>query len=837
ALRSYESAQLFAARAEVVRPGLEIDDDNAASIARICRGLDGSPLAIELAAARMRMLSVDEIADALENRLALLTAGGHSGPDRHRSLRAVLDWSHRLLTEPERRLFAELSQFVDGFGLDAAHAIHAAHPDDPDVFDLVAHLVDRSLVLARTRGGRTRYLLPETVRMYAAEHLERAGDVGAVQLRLLDWCVEFAERAGPGLSGPDQAQWLDRIDQERGNFGVALRRSLLPPGDPQEGLRIVASLWRFCYLRGYYTEGREWLDATLAATSDGETPSPVRARALVGAGTLAFLQCDYDEATNRLEDALAAYRAIGDERGVAGVLQSLGSVARERGRYQAARALHLESRALWRRMDDANGVARSANYLSLLAWLQDDLRTAVAFAEDALTQFRADADGEGIAWSLINLGASALYDGRHDQAEELLQESLTHSRTVGYREGVAWSFNLLGLLAIERKDPRRAAELLRESLREHWALGDRWRTASVLEALAAVDAGAQRSQRAARLLGAAATVRSAIGAPVSPVERRLLIATQARIDEHGGVEQREDAERLGRLAATGRIVDELLSDRLERAAVAVATPTAGQLPQDTASAAVAEVTGPPLLTVTALGGCRVFLDGTPITAAEFGYAKPRELLCFLLDRREATKEQIGVALWPWASPARLRGSFHTTLHHLRSALPADRIVFGDGRYYFDRSLPYAYDVETFETLLARSRTATNVDADLSAAVDLYHGDFLNDLVGESWIDERRHQLRRAFERALAALARLHARAGRYDDAIDVLHRAIAQDPLSEAAHRELMRCYAASGQRGSALRQYKTLSDLLRTELSTPPAPETAALHAQIRRGEPVPIE
>ncbi len=403
---------------------------------------------------------------------------------------------------------------------------------------------------------------------------------------------------------------------------------------------------------------------------------------------------------------------------------------------------------------------------------------------------------------------------------------------------MAWALNLLGVLALERGDVEPAGALLRESLREHWALGDRWRTASVLEALAAVDAGAGHAQRAARLLGAAGAVRAAIGAPVSPVERRLLLATEARIDEHGGAQRRQDAERLGRLAATDRIVERAAGrpargrrcHRLSRCAQPAAT---------LQRAEVVEASSPPLITVTALGGCRVFVDDTAITAADFGYAKPRELLCFLLDRRDATKDQIGVALWPWASPARLRGSFHTTLHHLRSALPADRIVFGHGRYYFDRSQPYAYDVESFERLLAGSRDADDhaAAADLSAAIDLYRGDYLSDLVGESWIDERRHQLRRGFERALTALARLQARAGHYDDAIDVLHRAIAQDSLSEATHRELMRCYAAAGQRGAALRQYATLRDLLRTELNTPPAPETIALHDQIRRGETVPLD
>ena len=397
-LRNTESAQLFAARAQVVRPGFAIDDANALPVARICRGLDGLPLALELAAARVRMLSVDEIADALEDRLALLTAAGYAATDRHRSMRAVLDWSHRLLSEPEARLFANLSVFTDGCTLDAARAVHSGEPGEPDVFDLVAHLVDRSLVLTRSDGGRTRYLLPETVRVYAAEHLEHAGGTAAAQLRLLAWCVEFVAQADAELSGPGQATWLDRIEQERGNLGAAVRRALLAPADPQDGLRIVAGLWRFCYLRGYYTEGREWLDSILTATADAapSAPTAVRARALVGAGTLAFLQCDYDEATNRLEDALAAYRALGDDRGVAASFSRWAAwPASAAGTRPPGRCTWRAG--LWRELDDPQGVARSANYLGLLAWLQEDLRTATTFAEDAFAQFRADGDGEGIA--------------------------------------------------------------------------------------------------------------------------------------------------------------------------------------------------------------------------------------------------------------------------------------------------------------------------------------------------------------------------------------------------------------------------------------------------------
>lgn len=816
ALRSYESVQLFCQRAEVVRPGFMLDDKNAASVARICRDLDGLPLAIELAAARVRVLSVEEIADALENLLTVLT-GVDRGTDRHRSMRAALDWSYRLLTEPERRLLAEMSAFTAGCTLDALQAVHEPHEDEPPVLDLVAHLVDRSLVNAVADGGRTRYSLLETVRVYAAEHL---GDAAAVQARRTQWYVTFAESVEPKLSGPDQAHWLDRVEAERGNISGVLRWSLREHGCPREGLRIIAALWRFCYLRGYYSEGRSWLSATLAATPDA--PLSLRARALVGSGILAHMQCEYDEATERLEDALAAYRQMSDDRGVAAVLHSLGSVARERGRYDAARALHTESRTLWQRLKDGEGTARSANYLSLLAWLQHDLPTAVELAEEALEGYRVVGDAEGVAWSLINLAASALYETHRNQAAELLRESLSSSRAVGYREGVAWSLNLLGVLHLEQADHSRAYGLLQESLREHWSLGDRWRAASVLETVAAVDALTGRHERAARVIGAASALRSAIGAPIPPVERDLMHRATSTLDAALGAEAWHGIERLGRLADIDTVVGEVLAS----AAPQSVEPIDAEAPRVTQRHAQ--------LGVTTLGSCRVHLDDVPVASAEFGYAKPRELLCFLLDRRDATKDQIGAALWPWASPSGLRSSFHTCLHHVRSALGADRVVFSDGRYGINRALPYDYDVESFEMLLGRARTGTDAEEELQRAIALYHGDYLADLPGETWIDERRRQLRRAFERALSDLGRLHARAGRNAEAIDVLHRAVEHDPLMEAAHRELMRCYAASGERGAALRQYRTLTALLREELGAEPTPETAALNAQIRRGDPL---
>lgn len=299
----------------------------------------------------------------------------------------------------------------------------------------------------------------------------------------------------------------------------------------------------------------------------------------------------------------------------------------------------------------------------------------------------------------------------------------------------------------------------------------------------------------------------------------MIVQTVARVDTDRGADARTATERLGRLADPAEVVDELLRSTGEVAAVTARTTVAERVPH---------------VSVTALGAARIQVDDRPLTAADFGYAKPRELLYFLMDREDATKDQIGLALWPWASSTRLRSSFHTTLHHLRSALPADRVVFTDGRYRFDRSRPFAYDVKEFESLTAVTSSTAGPSAvdDLGKAVELYRGDYLNELVGERWIDERRDELRRRYERTLLSLARLKATTGHYDDAIELLHRAISHDPLSESVHRELMRCYASAGRRGSALRQYKTLSTLLRDELSTSPTAETSELQVRIRRGD-----
>jgi DNA-binding SARP family transcriptional activator len=242
----------------------------------------------------------------------------------------------------------------------------------------------------------------------------------------------------------------------------------------------------------------------------------------------------------------------------------------------------------------------------------------------------------------------------------------------------------------------------------------------------------------------------------------------------------------------------------------------------------------PRLAVEALGTARVRLDDEVVPPGDFSYAKPRELLYFLLDRTDCTKDEIGAALWPWSSPAQLRNSFHTTLHHLRQALRSPTwITFRNGRYGMDRNASYVYDVDTFTQLIGEARAAGGGPAAadrLERAVASYAGDYLTDLPGESWIADRRAELRRMFESALFDLGSAHLAAGRPTAAVDVFRRLVIHDPLIESAHRELIRSYAQLGDNGRALQQYRDLSRLLRAELGAAPSPETAELAATLRR-------
>jgi predicted ATPase/DNA-binding CsgD family transcriptional regulator len=517
ALSRYEAVRLFVDRAGTAAPGFALTEANAPAVAGICGRLDGLPLAIELAAARVRVLSPAQISARLDDALGLLTGGSRTAPSRHRTLRGALDWSHGLLSEGEKSLFRRLSVFAGGFSLEAAEAVGAGPGvGEGEVLGLLSRLVDKSLVLSTSHGEESRYRMLETVLCYAAERLSESEEEAILRDRHADFFLKLAEEAEPELLGGQQSVWLERLDVDHGNLRAALawyaRRD-----DQTAALRMAGALWWFWFLRGLYDEGRGWLEASLAA--GGDVPALYRAKALVAAGDFAFLRTEYAPARGRIEEGLALYRALEDRRGVARAVQLLGSIAREQGRYAQAEAFHEESLALSRGLGDDWGVAQSLDYLGFVAWLRGDLDRAADLCAEAHAAFGELGDGEGVAWSLMSLGAVALYGGEHARAATLLEEALVLSRGAGYREVVAWSLNGLGVLARREGKPGRAAGLLGESLALHRELGDRWRTASVLEELGGVSASTGDPERAAVLLGAAGALRRAISDPVPPCER------------------------------------------------------------------------------------------------------------------------------------------------------------------------------------------------------------------------------------------------------------------------------------------------------------------------------
>ncbi|MDF2703285.1 MAG: transcriptional regulator, LuxR family, partial [Rubrobacteraceae bacterium] len=493
----YEAVRLFVERAEAILPDFALTDRNAPQVTRVCRRLGGIPLAIELAAARVKVLSVEQIAGRLDDCFGLLTAGSRTALPRQRTLRATIDWSHALLGQEEQTLFRRLSVFAGGSTLEVAEAVCAGEGLEGDeVLDVLSRLVEKSLVVMRDRDGEARYHLLEMVRQYGWSKLEESGEAETVRRRHAIFFLALAEEAE--LTGAEQGVWLDLLEAELDNLRAAIGWSI-EGGEPEMWLRFAGALSYFCYLRGYYGEGREWFEGALPG--DGAAPAPLRAKALLGVGLLAFLQCEYERATALLRESAALYRELADKRGLASTLQLLGSVEREQGRYEQARAFHQESLDLSRESGDEAGVANALAHRGIVAWMEGDYERAAQLCTQALPMCRGLGETHATVWSLIVLGTGAHHHGDHERGTKLLEESLALSLE-GYAEGVPFSLNQLGIAAYRRGEHEQAAALLKVSLVLHRDLGNGWRVASVLEGLAEVASVHGNHERATRLFGA-----------------------------------------------------------------------------------------------------------------------------------------------------------------------------------------------------------------------------------------------------------------------------------------------------------------------------------------------
>ena len=438
----------------------------------MCIHLDGIPLALELAAARIRTLSIEQINARLHDRFKLLTSANRTVLPRQQTLRATLDWSFDLLTSDERLLLQRLSVFAGGWTLDAAEQVCAGeHLENCNILDLLTSLCDKSLVVAEQKGERARYRLLETMRQYAQEKLEESGVGEAVRERHRDYFLALAEEAEPKLIGAEQAEWLRRLEEEHENLRAGLDWSLVEAGSGG-GLRLCGALQRFWWTRGHLSEGREWCVRVLAK-AEGDERSEEHAMVLGAAGTLADYQGDYPAARALFEESLAIRRHLDDRRGIAQALNGLASVDAEQGDYVSARARREESLAINRELGNRRGIASALNNLGNVVADQGDYPAARALHEEGLAISRELGDGRSIAISLYNLGDFACEEGDYPAARALYEESLVYRRELGDRRGLAIVLTGLGNVDAEQGDYPAARAMYEESLAIRRELGDR----------------------------------------------------------------------------------------------------------------------------------------------------------------------------------------------------------------------------------------------------------------------------------------------------------------------------------------------------------------------------
>lgn len=912
-LLAQDAVRLFADRAAAVSPGFALTEQNAATIARLCQRLEGNPLAIERAAATIRVLTPGELALWLADTVRVLDNPPDARLGRPRGLWATLAHDYGALSEAEGRLFRHLAVFKGGATFDAIRAVVGADAAPIDIMRRLARLVDRSLVVAESSGGQTRYRLPAPAQEFGCEQLELSGEIALVQQAHCHFYLALAERANELVRAGNSAEGVAQLDLEQANLEAALRVGL--EDDPGAALRLAGALARYWEVRGYVTTGRRWLEDVLArAPTDA---SPARALALDGAAVLAHNQSDYRRARELHEAAREMWRELGDSRGMAFSLYNLAMLAKSSADYAEAARLFEQSLSIFRTVADHAGYAHALLNYGILKHVQGEYRASTALFEESLTEMRRLGDSAGLAAALSNRGLAARNQGQYVEAEALHTEALAIRRSLGDTLGMALSLTNLGFLAYDRQDLGGAEDSLQQALAYFRDVGNPWGVAlsqlglagvaaerdafsqaiqlgsqalalykdvdyqwgismaqytqarillragnavgaleacqrslavrreirdrhgiaECLELIAAVAVAQGLAEAAARLDGASAGLRRLINAPRSPMETAQLERALAAVRGADPPRYAVLHEAGGRMSLDD-VIDYALRPSLEDlAGTPISAPSAPLQPLQTRWLAPDD-DAVFTLRIHGLGVTQVYRQDRLLTSADWTYAKPRELMYFLLAYPTRTKEQIGVALWPDASPTQLRSAIHSALHRLRRALGQhDCVLVEDELYAFNRNISYWYDVEVFEAHLEASarlhgELSPQAIHHLEAAVGLYKGDFLEGVAGAAeWVFLKREALRQSFIAALLTLGQVFFAQRRYDRAAETYRRAIGVDSYLEEAHRELMRCYVRQGERSQAIRHYRHLVDILNQELHVLPAPETTSLYERLIGG------
>src|SRR5579884_656529 len=484
-VRSYDSVRLFVERARLQCPGFRVTAQNALRVASICHRLDGIPLAIELAAARVPATPLDELERGLNDCFHLLTGGSRAALPRQQTLRATMDWSYNLLEEPEKTLLCRLSVFRGGWELEAATSVCASDDMEAwEVLDLLISLIDQSLVVFEEQEGQARYRMLETVRQYAAEKLLASGESEEVQGRHRDYFLALAEEAEPKLKKAEQGEWLQRLKSEYANLRAALHWTL-SQRNASAGLRFCGSLCRFWESQGYLREGREWC-AQVLAISGAQEQTPERAKTLYGAGYLAYYQADYAAARDYLEQSRSLCEEIAEWRVMAGSLIGLGIIAANLGDIAGARSLYEQSRMICEEIADRRGIARALNGLGGLVEAQGDYAAALALFKESSLIFREIGDRSNLANTLKNLGGISYYLRDYTSARAYLEESRSLCEEISDWRFMAYSLSGLGNVAQAQGDILAARRYYEESLGLCRELGQRNGVAYVLVILGSV---------------------------------------------------------------------------------------------------------------------------------------------------------------------------------------------------------------------------------------------------------------------------------------------------------------------------------------------------------------
>ena len=534
-LPRYEATRLFVERAVAVKPDFVLTEQNASAVAQVCYRLDGIPLAIELAAARTKVLSVEEVADRLDDCFRLLFTGGRTVMPRQHTLRATMDWSHELLSRKERTLFRRLSVFAGSFTLEVAESVCAgAGIDRDEVLELLSHLVDKSLVAVWEKDGETRYRLLETVRQYGREKLSESGEEGLLRERHAGYYLALAARAEPELKGAGQVEWLKRFEWEHDNLRAAILW-LLERRHLQGAAQLGWALWLFWWIRGHFAEGRRLMEEALSVHGSAAMPTSARAQGLFVAGTMACGQGDHSSAEPLLEESVTLFREVGDTRGVA---YALGSAA-------------------------------------VLAITQEQYERGISYSEEAADLFLEVGDKWGAAPMLGCSAVGWLNRGDHGRAKSLAEQGLRLCRETGDKHGTSIALCTLAGVAQAERNYERARDLFEEGLAVSVKLGNEADVVHCLEGLASVAAAGGSTMHGARLWGAAEALLEKIEAVYTYVPDRALyrrqVAARSLIDEAAW----ETAWGEGRTMATEQAIEYALNHSATPETAALETNPAG----------------------------------------------------------------------------------------------------------------------------------------------------------------------------------------------------------------------------------------------------------------------